>query len=265
MTTKTPAKSFAVKFGLRWLMDHKYITSALFILFVCIALFVCQLVYDNIGSISSLTAEEFRSIIKMDTMSPTPLSTFVSSYFHMDMSHLLNNVLGYALFSGLVLLTIWAREGLRKKPMPPYYLFCLNVLTVFVLPVFVSLSSVIGWRLISAESVDVIGFSGVVTAIVGIFLIQLILLAGSYSYKSMRKSDPGLFRSLSGLFAFLFCLTTVFVVWTAGLFVLTMDVVGLMDGDLINFFGHVFGFILGVILALVLEKLPEAESEKAEG
>ena len=256
MTTKTPPTGSAVKFGFRWLMDHKYITSALFSLFVCIALFVCQLVYDNIGSISFLTAEEFGSIIKMDIMSPTPLSTFVSSYFHMDMSHLLNNVLGYAVLSVLVLLTIWARELLHKKPMPPYYLFCLNVMTVFVLPVFVSLSSVIGWRLISAESVNVIGFSGAVTAVFGILLIQVILLAGAYSYKIMITSDPGLFRSLSGLFAFLFCLTTVFVVLTAGLVVLILDAAGLMDGELINFFGHVFGFILGVILALVLEKLP---------
>ncbi len=84
----------------------------------------------------------------------------------------------------------------------------------------------------------------------------MILLAGAYSYKIMITSDPGLFRSLSGLFAFLFCLTTVFVVLTAGLVVLILDAAGLMDGELINFFGHVFGFILGVILALVLEKLP---------
>ncbi|MDY3202590.1 MAG: rhomboid family intramembrane serine protease [Methanocorpusculum sp.] len=104
--------------------------------------------------------------------------------------------------------------------------------------------------------VNVIGFSRAVTAVLGILLIQVILLAGAYSYKIMITSDPGLFRSLSGLFAFLFCLTTVFVVLTAGLVVLTLDAAGLMDGELINFFGHVFGFILGVILALVLEKLP---------
>ncbi|NLC91479.1 hypothetical protein [Methanocorpusculum bavaricum] len=46
----------------------------------------------------------------------------------------------------------------------------------------------------------------------------------------MITSDPGLFRSLSGLFAFLFCLTTVFVVLTAGLVVLILDAAGLMDG-----------------------------------
>ena len=46
------------------------------------------------------------------------------------------------------------------------------------------------------------------------------------------------------------------MLWTTGLYVLTIDVAGLMDGERINFFGHVFGFILGVILALVLEKLP---------
>ncbi|MDD2285967.1 MAG: rhomboid family intramembrane serine protease [Paludibacter sp.] len=108
------------------------------------------------------------------------------------------------------------------------------------------------------------GFSGVVTAVLGILLIQVILLAGSYSYKSMITSDPGLFRSLSGLFSFLFCLTTVFGLWTAGLTVLTMDVAGLMDGELINFFGHLGGFIIGVILALMLEKLPERENDAVE-
>jgi len=43
-----------------------------------------------------------------------------------------------------------------------------------------------------------------------------------------------------------------------------MDVAGLMDGELINFFGHLGGFIIGVILALMLEKLPERENDAVE-
>lgn len=71
----------------------------MYILLVCVILLLCQIVYENIGSISSLTMEEFGSIITLNTPSITHLAVFSTSYFHIYMSHLLTNVGIYAILA----------------------------------------------------------------------------------------------------------------------------------------------------------------------
>lgn len=255
--TETILQANPKKSPLRWLINHKYITSGMYILLVCVILLLCQIVYENIGSISSMTMEEFGSIITLDTGFITPLSLFSASFFHIDMSHLLTNVFAYAILSVCVLCVIWGREHLRKKSMPPYYLLSLHVLTTLFIPFLVFISSAIGWEWIYQRSVNVLGFSGVVCAVLAIFLIQVALLIGLFVYTHLIKSSMKKFGIVVPLFAISWSFLLLWALWCIGTYILYNDLVSMYEGDPVNFFGHLGGYVFGIILALLLEKLPD--------
>lgn len=247
----------SLKSGFRWLLDHKYVTSVLYILFICVVLFLCQIFFENIGSISSLTIEEFGSIVVLNTSSVTYLAVFVSSYFHLNVDHLLSNVGAYVVFSGCVLLVVWGRERLRKKSMPPYYLLLLNALPTLFVPILISGSTVIGWEKMYMISIHEVGFSGIVFSVFGILLVEAALFIGLLAYICLVKPACVKFGFVCPLFLSVGCVFLLWGLWDAVIFIFYNDFIGLFEGEPINFFGHMSGFIMGVILALILEKLPE--------
>lgn len=111
---------------------------------------------------------ESRRELAFDYGDPTPLTAFAANYVHLTPSHLLSNLGGYLVLGSLTYLLALSTDSRRR-----FYLAVTTILVVFPVPLTYL-------NLAVPRSGILIGFSGLLMAILGYELVELSRYLGTY-------------------------------------------------------------------------------------